>query len=276
MNPIGINLWNWSGEFDESKIQYIERAVSLGYNAIEIGIENTDFNLKPVKDIIREKNLQVTICAALTKGRDISNFDPSIRKNTKEYMKKALNIGNELGADTFVGPLFAGGGKAHLLTKEDREKEWNYAVDGLGEIADFAKNMNMKLAIEPLNRYRTSVVNTIGQALKMVEDIGRENVGVLFDTFQANIEEKDILETCRLACKSGRLFHVQLSDSNRGAPGMGHIDFQPIFSLLKRYNYQEHITVETFAEGVFDSGWICLDTPDNVAKTGIDTINKLI
>ncbi len=276
MNPIGINLWNWISDFDESKIAYIDRAAFLGYTAIEIGIENTDFDPLPVKKAIKANELQVTICAALNKGRDISNFDETIRKNTKDYMKDCFALGEELGARLFVGPVYAGGGKAHLLNPSDKEKEWELAVEGLKEMADIAYEHDISIAIEPLNRYRTSVVNTIEQALQMVNDINKENVGILFDTYQANIEEKNIYQALELACKSGKLLHVQFSDSNRGAPGMGHIDFKPVISLLRNYKYTGHITLETFANGVFDSGWITLAEPDNVAANGIKTIKKLI
>lgn len=275
MNPIGINLWNWVGNFNRSKIEYIEKAALLGYSAIEIGLEDTSFDPIPVRDVIKANDLQVTICAALTKGKDISNFDRAIRQDTKQYMKSCFELGKKIGAKTFVGPLYGGGGKAHLLNPADKKKEWDYAVEGLREMADLALTHGISLAIEPLNRYRTSVVNTIAQALEMVDEIDRENVGVLYDTFQANIEEKNIYEALRLVCESNKLMHVQLSDSNRAAPGMGHIDFKPVISILKEYNYQGHITVETFAKGVFDSGWIILDEPDNIARIGLKTIKNI-
>ncbi|WP_313127944.1 sugar phosphate isomerase/epimerase family protein [Anaerocolumna sp.] len=276
MNPIGINLWNWTGDFNQTKIQYIEKAAKLGYTAVEIGVENAMMDSRPIKEIIENNHLQVTLCAAMTKGKDISSFDKQVRENTKEYMKKCFLLGKEIGSKLFVGPVYAGGGKAHLLSWEDKRKEWELAVTGLREMAEVAAECGMSIAIEPLNRYRTSVVNTLDQALQMVDDINKDNVGILYDTYQANIEEKDIYEPLKTICKAGKLLHVQLSDSNRGAPGMGHIDFKPVFEILNTYDYKGHITVETFTEGVFDSGWIVLDTPDNVAKIGIETIKGYI
>lgn len=276
MNPIGINLWNWTGDFNQSKIEYINKAAKFGYTAVEIGVENAAIDPKPIKETIENNNLQVTLCAAMTKGKDISNFDEQVRENTKEYMRKCFQLGKEIGSKLFAGPVYAGGAKTHLLSREDKRKEWELAVTGLREMAEAAAECGMSIAIEPLNRYRTSVVNTLEQALQMVYDINKDNVGILYDTYQANIEEKDIYEPLKTICKAGKLLHVQLSDSNRGAPGMGHIDFKPVFEILKAYDYKGHITVETFTEGVFDSGWIVLDTPDNVAKIGIETIKQYI
>nr|WP_308742770.1 sugar phosphate isomerase/epimerase family protein [uncultured Anaerocolumna sp.] len=276
MNPIGINLWNWTGDFNQSKIEYINKAAKLGYTAIEIGVENAAIDPIPIKEAIENNNLQVTLCAAMTKGKDISNFDEQIRENTKEYMRKCFLLGKEIGSKLFVGPVYAGGAKAHLLSRGDKRKEWELAVTGLREMAEAAAEWGISIAIEPLNRYRTSVVNTLEQALQMVYDINKDNVGILYDTYQANIEEEDIYEPLKTICKAGKLLHVQLSDSNRGAPGMGHIDFKPVFEILKAYDYKGHITVETFTEGVFDSGWIVLDTPDNVAKIGMETIKQYI
>jgi D-psicose/D-tagatose/L-ribulose 3-epimerase len=276
VNPMGINLWNWTGNFDESKVKYIDRAAKFGYTAIEIGLENTDLNLVPIREAIDKYKLQVTLCAALSKGRDISSFDETTRQNTKDYMKRCFEIGEKLGATIFAGPIYAGGGKAHYLNPTDKVKEWNLAVEGLREMADIAAKHGISLAIEPLNRYRTSVVNTLDQALHMVLDINKDNVGILFDTYQANIEEVDIYASLNKILKSGKLLHVQLSDSNRYAPGMGHIDFIQVFTLLKNYKYEGHITIETFASGVFDCGWIELDKPDNVARIGIQTMKELL
>jgi D-psicose/D-tagatose/L-ribulose 3-epimerase len=276
LNPIGINLWNWTNDFNETKLNYIKKASELGYTAIEIGLENVDFDPVPVKMEIDSNQLQVTLCAALSSGRDISSFDENVRQSTKQYMKKCFQLGESLGAKIYAGPIYAGGGKAHLLSTKDKEREWKFAVDGIREMAEEAANHGMSIAIEPLNRYRTSVVNTIKQALQLIADINKDNVGILFDTYQANIEEVNIYESLKQVLVSGKLFHVQLSDSNRGAPGMGHIDFDPIFSLLKEYRYMGHITVETFARGVFDCGWNELGTPDDVAKIGMHTISHYL
>ena len=75
MNPIGINLWNWTGNFNASGIKYIEKAASIGYTAIEIGLENTEFDLGLVSKAIEDNNLAVTICiAALGKSRRYIEF----------------------------------------------------------------------------------------------------------------------------------------------------------------------------------------------------------
>ncbi len=275
MNPIGINLWNWTAAFDESKTSYIEKAAALGFTAVEIGMEKSIFDSAAVKKVIDNHHLQVTLCAALGKGRDISNFDETVRKETKKYMLECFQTGEKIGANLFVGPVFAGGGKTHLLNPEDKKKEWNLAVTGLQEMADIAANYGMNIGIEPINRYRTSVVNTVDQVLQMIEDIGKHNVGILFDTYQANIEERDIAQALIKVCKSEHLIHFHASDSNRGAPGMGHVPFEKLLGILKDYKYSGHITMETFANGVYDCGWNILDEPDIVAKKGIEALRKL-
>lgn len=84
---------------------------------------------------------------------------------------------------------------------DDEKKEWELAVTGIRKVSAIAKECGVRLALEPLNRYRTSVVNTAAQALKLVSDIGEENVGVHFDTYQAGIEEDSITDAFEAVLK---------------------------------------------------------------------------
>lgn len=276
MVRFGINLWNWTPVFSDEHIGLIDRAAQIGFDAIEIGMNQTEFNYSAVRDRIDANGLELTLCAALLKGRDISNFDEEIRKNTKRYMMDCFKAGEKMGAKLFVGPVFAGGGKAHNLNPDELKKEWYLAVSGISEMADEASNYGITIGIEPINRYRTSVVNTVEQALKMVSDIDRPNVGILFDTYQANIEESDIATALDSVLDAQKLVHFHACENHRGAPGTGHIPWKGLVSELKKYNYQGHVTMETFSKGGLDAGWYPLaKSQDELAHIGLNNMKAL-
>ena len=276
-NKLGINLWNWVNDASEKEKDLISRAAEAGYKAVEIGMNKSSLDVSAVKEQKSEYKIEVSLCAFMVQGRDISNFDPEIRKNTKSYITKCLKTAEKTGAIAFSGPLFAGGGKTHLLSVDDKKREWDLAVEGLCEMADVARDCGTLLCIEPLNRYRTSVVNTVSQALAMVKEIDRDNVGILFDTFHAEIEESDTGEALETVLKAGKLFHFHASDSNRGVPGKGHVDWLNIFSVLNEYNYSGHITIETFMPGGLDSGWCDSEFDrDKAASEGLKNIRSFL
>ena len=72
----------------------------------------------------------------------------------------------------------------------EREAQWQLGTENLKPIADYAAEHNIKLAIEPLNRFETDFVNTVDQGLEFCRRVGHDNVGLLLDTFHMNIEEK--------------------------------------------------------------------------------------
>lgn len=188
-----------------------------------------------------------------------------------KYLTECLRVGASLGANILAGPLYAGGGKRHSLPENLRKKEWELAVAGLKELSYRASDYGMELALEPLHRYRTSVVNTTTQGIAMIQEIDRPNVGLHFDTFHACLEEKDFLVAWEQALSSGMVKHFHACANNRGAPGQGLIPWKQVMDLLVQYQYRGHITMETFAPGGLDSSWVQVHgTPDEVAQEGID------
>jgi len=276
MNRFGISLWNWIQTFGDEHLGLIDKVAEIGFGAVEIGMNKTCFDYAAVRKKVEANGLELTLCAALVKGRDISSFDESVRNSTKRYLTDCFKVAERMNARLFAGPVFAGGGKAHGLNSDDRKREWDLAVAGLREMAGVAMECGVVIGLEPVNRYRTSVVNTVAQALQMVADIDKPNVGILFDTYHANIEETNVCTALEEVLKKGKLVHFHACDNNRGAPGMGHMPWRDLALLLKKYGYQGHLTMETFAAGGLDGGWQPLaTTQDELADIGLRNLRRL-
>lgn len=269
MNKLGINLWNWRTGLSDDCLGLPSKVARMGFTAVELPMTVPEVSDR-LADEIRDAGLAVSLCAAMGTGRDLSSFDERVRASTLAYATACLRTGAKLGATVFAGPLYAGGGKRHRLAEEDRRREWALAVENLRTVADRAADYGMCLALEPLNRYRTSVCNTAAQALAMVREIGRPNVGLHFDTYHACLEERDLTGSLEDSLKSGKVFHFHACANNRGAPGQGIVPWAEVLGLLVRYGYEGHITMETFASGGLDASWTqVLPGPDALAAQGI-------
>ncbi len=117
-------------------------------------------------------------------------------------------------------------------------------ADGLRAAAELAAGYGVRLALEPVNRYEVDLIHTVDEGLDFLRRVGHDSLGLLIDTFHANIEESDRLAPYRRVTEAGRLFHVHLGDNNRLAPGWGAIDFAAIVQCLRRGGYQGYLSAE--------------------------------
>jgi sugar phosphate isomerase/epimerase len=129
-----------------------------------------------------------------------------------------------------------------VLPETSREQEWAWAVEGIGSIADRVRGSGVSIAIEAWNRYESYMVNRLDQAERMRRDVGRENVGVMGDLFHMNIEEADMAAAIRGA--GPHLLNIHFADSNRRAPGRGHIDLAPVMRALRDIGYARYLSAE--------------------------------
>ena len=253
MNKIGINLWNWIEHFDNDAIRLFPTVKSLGYDIVEFGLDDLDFDPKLVSQAARDNGLEITLCAVLRNGRDISNANASVREHTRDYLTHCLEYAGVMGAKSIGGAVYAGGGRARLLDENQRKVEWDLAVEGLRSLTPVANDNGVTICIEPLNRYKTDMVNQTCQARRMAEDIGESCFKVLFDTYQAAIEEKNIPDAIRNT--GSYLGHFHASENDRGCPGTGQVDWNGCFTALADIGYTGPIVVESFCVSARDSVW---------------------
>src|SRR5690606_31553790 len=106
-----------------------------------------------------------------------------------------------------------------------------------------AEALGVTLALEPLNRFETDMINTVDQAISLVDEVGHHRLKILLDTFHSNIEEKDI--PASIVKLGDRLVHIQANENDRGTPGTGHLDWIGIREALQTISYQGSLVIET-------------------------------
>jgi D-psicose/D-tagatose/L-ribulose 3-epimerase len=188
--------------------------------------------------------VDVSVCGAFGPERDASHEDPAIRARGLAYLRACVDLAARVGAPYVAGPMYSATGKARLLPEAERRRQRDAAAESLREAADYAGAREVGLAIEPLNRFETDLVNTVEQGLDLCARIDRPNVGLLLDTFHMNIEEKSIADAIRAA---GRLlFEFHACENDRGTPGSGHIPWSSVFEALDEVGFDGLIAIESF------------------------------
>ncbi len=208
---------------------------AAGYDGVELAITDpTKLAVSEIEEALARGGLRflsiTTGQAAAKEGLSLSSPDAGVRRRAIARIQAHMRLAHEFGAVVIIGSLRGTDGSVELL------------VESLRECAE--EDSEVKLALEPLNRYESRLVNTVGEALAVIDRVGADNLGILFDTFHANIEEVSIGAAIRAA--ADRLFHVHLADSNRFVPGYGHLDFTEVWDSLAGVGYRSALVLEPF------------------------------
>ena len=132
----------------------------------------------------------------------------------------------------------------YLTGQRRTSEEWKWTVDSWQRLAPAVHAAGIEIALEPLNRFETYFLNTVADATKLCDAIGDPAIGILLDTFHANIEEKSIGDAVRQAAP--HLKHLHTCENDRGTPGSGHVAWQEFFSAVKEIGYDRWLTIESF------------------------------
>ncbi len=242
---LGLSTFTLASPFSDRDTDAFARTAAYGYDVIEVCVENASLLTADALNAAAEENgLKISICGAFGPDRDLSHEDADRRSAGIEYVKLCVDLAAAVGSPHVAGPMYSATGKTRMLSAEGRSQQRQWAAESIREVADYAGERGLRLAIEPLNRFETDLVNTTEQALELCARTGRVNVGLLIDTFHMNIEEKSIGDAVRLA--GDKIFHVQVSENDRGTPGSGHVPWDEFFSSLTDIDYSGQIVVESF------------------------------
>ena len=243
---IGVNAWVWQSPFTNEHFHLIDKAKAMGFDSFELGLEEpSHIDGQKLHDKLKQVGMGVVICGAFGPSRDLTNEDPKFRQESLDYIAQSLKICEKAGSKVLAGPMYSAVGKRRHVSPDQKKQEWDLAVQGIRKASKMASDHGVKIALEPLNRFETDLINTAEQLDKLLNDIGEKNVGAHLDTFHMNIEETDSGAAIRLAGQ--RLFHFHACENNRSAPGSGrNIDWEGVAKALKDVKYEGHAVIETF------------------------------
>ena len=234
-----------------------------GYDGAELAIR--DPGLIDADDLLRMVATQGLEVPAIGTGQawgeeglSYTDPDPSIRAAAIERTIAHVPFAARTGAVIIIGLL-----RGIVKPSVGQEQAMDWMVEALRQSCTAAHSQGVRLALEPICRYETTLINNVADGLELLERVGAENMGLILDTFHMNIEEPVIEESIR-AC-GDRIFHFHVSDSHRWYPGSGHLDFASILDALYSTGYQGYVSGE----------WLPNPDADTSAERGITFLRQL-
>ena len=243
MIPIGANTWIWTSPLTgEWLADLVPRLSAWGFDLVELPVEDPSaWDPASAADVLREHDLGATVCAVMPPGRELVAADRATVGATQRYVRCCVDAAAALGSGVVAGPLYASVGRKWRVEAGGRAKLVRELADALSPLAEYAGELGVRLALEPLNRFETSLFNTAEQALEVVEVVGSPALGLLLVTFHMNVEERSIPASIRLA--GDRLFHLHACANDRGAPDADYLDCAGIAGALTDVGYAGAVVI---------------------------------
>lgn len=240
-----MNLLLWGTQVDESLFPTLDLIREIGFEGVEVPIFNPNpdawHNWRKKLDELGLHREADTFCGADT---NLISLDAAVRNQALEYLKRCVDCAVVLGASKLMGPyhsalgVFTGGAAT--------SDEWKYGVEGIHQLADYAQAQGIVLGMEYLNRFEMYLTSCGDELTRFVDEVNHPNCRIMFDTFHANIEEKNIGDTIR---KMGdRIAFIQLSENDRSTPGKGNVDWDGVFQAIRDINYDGWLSIEAFSQ----------------------------
>lgn len=244
----GVNTFIWSAGIDRDLLGRLPAIRQRGFDGVELPlIRPGETPAAEIRRSLEENRLECTFCSVLP-GLSVISDDPVMRQTTLAHLKDCVKVAAEAGGRMIAGPLYSPVG--YLPGRRRTRDEWNWAVECYQELGGTLASYGVECAIEPLNRFETYFLNTAADAARLAEEVNHPSVGVLFDTFHANIEEKDVAAALRSV--GGRLKHLHACENDRGTPGSGHVAWPAVFQAVRDLRYDGWVTIESFGFALGD------------------------
>lgn len=276
----GVSTWLWTSPFSTESIdELFSKTKGMGFDVVEIAVEDPSIiDAKAVKAGLEKYGLGVVICGAFGPSRDLTHDDPAVHQQCFSYISGCFDLCVELNAGFLAGPMYSAVGKARMVPPEQRKREWDLAVKNLRIVCEMAEKRGLKIALEPLNRFESDLVNTAEDVLRMVNDIDHPAACIILDGFHMNIEERDIEQAIRSVAH--KLIHFQVSENYRGTPGTGQTNWAAYRRGLEAAGYTGVVSIESFTPQNQElAGAVCFwhpmaDDQDDFARDGLHFLKK--
>ena len=276
-SPVGFNLLVWTAAISEKMNPIADRLKEIGYDGVECFIDTQDVAVyQRFGDHLKQVGLQSTGVTVVGPDANPASDSASVREQGISHLKGVVDRAHAMGATVICGPFHST--FAQFSRREPQPDEYAHSAEVLHAVGEYAKQANIVLALEALNRFECYLCNTMAQLSDLVRQADHPNVRAMFDTHHANMEEKrfpDAIQTI-----APYLAHVHISENDRGTPGDGHIPWDDTFRTLAEMNYTGWMTIEAFTRNDIDFAnsinvWREFSKPWDIAENGLKFIKAM-
>ncbi|HKD37847.1 MAG TPA: sugar phosphate isomerase/epimerase [Pirellulales bacterium] len=238
----GMNLLLWTDRLHDGMLPVLENIKTLGYDGVEIPLFDLSLDYAAWGKRLDDLGLSRTAVTVRGAADNPISPDAKIRAAGVAATNRTLDCCQAAGCETLVGPYHSAIGE--FSGSGPTADEWKWGVESMQRVAEHAGKVGVKLAVEYLNRFEIYLLNSAADTARFCREVNHPNCQMMYDTFHANIEEKNIGEAIRTAAP--KLIHVHISENDRSTPGHGGIPWDATFDALKAVGYQGKLVVEAF------------------------------
>lgn len=243
---LGVNTWVWVSPLTDARLaELAPRIAGWGFDVIELPIENAgDWDPIAARALLDDLGLGATVTLVMGDDRNLVATDAATVAHTQDYLRRVIDAAATVGSPVIAGPAYASVGRTWRMDDATRAAAYGELAANLAPVVDHALGAGVRVGIEPLNRYETSLLNTVAQTLEAIAPLPADGCGVALDIYHMNIEETDVPAAIRTA--GDRIAHVQVCANDRGAPGHDHLDWPGILAALADAGYDGPLCIESF------------------------------
>jgi sugar phosphate isomerase/epimerase len=227
----------WRG-FEES----IKKAADYGYHGVELALKTAaDVAPDQLNQWLNQAKLEVSCISTGQVFADLGLYfthpDPKMREKTVQVFSGLIRLAKDFGKLVNVGRA-----RGFVSNNQSREECEELFIEMMKRLCDIAGPLGVTIIIEPVNRYEINFLNNLDESAEVLRKVERSNLGLMPDVFHMNIEDDQIGDS--LLRNAGLVKYIHLADSNRLAPGKGHLDFTEIFTSLKKSGFNGWASIE--------------------------------
>lgn len=275
----GLNTFLVSTGFSDADLPLIEQFKSYGADVIELAVvETAGITPSLVSERLNAAGMERPIvCGAMIPGRDLRGSQQQ-QQDCQSFISELIVLAEQLGSTMVCGPFYSETGRADRYSPTERKSQLDLIVENFKPLCEQAETAGITLAFEPLNRFETDCINTLEQAVDLIERVGSKALKIHVDTFHMNIEEAD--SAAAIIAAADHVGHFHASASHRGLIGPDQVKWQEVLTALKTINYQGDIVIESFTEdnevlAKATSIWRKLyDGPEQLSVEGLQFLRK--
>jgi D-psicose/D-tagatose/L-ribulose 3-epimerase len=239
----GINTYLWGATFEPADFYRLPAIKEGGFDGIEVAVlDPVRFPASAIRQALARVELACTAVAIIPQGLSLGAPETDRRTRAQAHVRACIEQAAEAGATLLSGPMYTPVGD--LPGRRRSDDEWRRVVESWQTLAPTAAANGVDIAIEPLNRFETYFLNTAADGAAFCDAVGHPSVGLLLDTFHANIEEKHLGDALRAAAP--HLKHLHTCENDRGVPGSGHVAWEEFFTTVAALGYDRWLTIESF------------------------------
>lgn len=234
----------WTAAWSPADLGLLDHARELGLDALEVPLVDLEaIDPDAIRERARRAGVDVVTSTILGAETDPTSDDPATRDAAIAHLVACVDAAAAMGATVLGGVTYG----PHLVARDapPTRRHLERSAEALAVAARHAAPRGVTVAIEPVNRYESSLVNTAAQGAELADLTGEANVALHLDTYHMNIEERDMAEAFRRF--ADRIVHVHLTESHRGVPGTGRVDWAGVIGALADAGYDGYLGLEAFS-----------------------------